>query len=181
MEKENRSINLLSSKGKNTTDVFLFWALYVGRLLIIITEAVALFVFLSRFSIDRKLIDHSDNIKKQQALVEFFKDGEEKYRATQLKLSISKSSASSSSASIQLFDELMQQANTQINFNALSVTSSSMTVTATSSVADVLANFVTQLKNHPRVVSLNVDKVESKPKNAVISITLTAQLKTKEK
>ena len=181
MEKENRSINLLSSKGKNTTDVFLFWALYVGRLLIISTEAVALFVFLSRFSIDRKLIDHSDNIKKQQALVEFFKDGEEKYRATQLKLSISKSSTSSSSASIQLFDELMQQANTQINFNALSVTSSSMTVTATSSVADVLANFVTQLKNHPRVVSLNVDKVESKPKNAVISITLTAQLKTKEK
>lgn len=181
MEKESRSINLLSSKGKNTTDVFLFWALYVGRLLIIITEAVALFVFLSRFSIDRKLIDHSDNIKKQQALVEFFKDGEKKYRATQLKLAISKSSTSSSSASIQLFDELMQQANTQINFNTLSVTPSSMTVTATSSVADVLAHFVTQLKNHPRVVSLNVDKVESKPKSAVISITLTAQLKTKEK
>ena len=66
MEKENHSINLLSTKDKSTADIFLFWALYIGRLLVIITEVIALFVFLSRFSIDRKLIDYSDSIKKQQ-------------------------------------------------------------------------------------------------------------------
>ena len=181
MEKENRSINLLGDKGKSTSDILLLWALYIGRLLVILTETLALIVFLSRFSIDRKLIDYSDSIKKQQALVEFFKEGEEAYRKAQLKLSISKINIASSSATVNFFDELMRKSNNEITFSSLSVTPTTLSVTAQASTADILAVFTNQLKEHPLVTTVSVDKVESKPKSALISITLSAQLKRKIK
>ena len=177
MEKENHSINLLSTKDKNSADIFLFWALYVGRLLVIITEAIALFVFLSRFSIDRKLIDYSDTIKKQQTFVQLFKQGEEKFRNTQLKLSFSKDSTSSSAASFDLFRGVIEKTNSEIRFSAFTVTPNSLFIIATSSTPDTLAALANDLKNHPRVTSLNIDKVESKPKSALVSITISATLR----
>ncbi len=181
MEKESRSINLLSDKGKNASDIFLFWALYIGRLLVIITEAIALFVFLSRFSIDRKLIDLKDEIETQQAQVSFFKEGEEKFRIKQLKLKVSETNTASSEATVKLFEEMFQKANDQLRFNALTVTPSSLTVTAQTSSPDILSAFTQDLREHPLVNTLSVDKIESKPKSALVSITLTAQLKTKNK
>lgn len=181
MEKENHSINLLSTKDKTSADIFLFWALYVGRLLVIITEAIALFVFLSRFSIDRKLIDYSDAIKKQQTFVHLFKQGEEKFRNTQLKLKISKDSTSSSAASFDLFQKIMRRTDSDISFSALTITPDSLSVTATSSTSDSLAVLTNDLKNHPRIASLSIDKVESKPKSALISITISAKLRESKK
>jgi hypothetical protein len=52
MAKDQISINLLDNKGKSFTEQFLDWALAIGRLLIIVTETVALAAFLYRFSID---------------------------------------------------------------------------------------------------------------------------------
>lgn len=179
MEKENKSINLLDDKGKHASDIFLFWALYVGRLLVIITEAIALTVFLSRFSIDRKLIDYKDNIESQRSQVEFFKTGEQKFRKTQLKLKISDSYTASTSASVNFFKELLNQSNDQLLLSAISVSPSSLSVTAQASTVENLSSFTQKLKDHPLIESLSIDKVESKPKNALISVTITAKLKPK--
>lgn len=180
MEKDNKTINLIGDKGKNVSDIFLFWALYVGRLLIIITEAIALIVFLSRFSIDRKLIDYKDSIENLRAQVEFFKAGEEKFRDAQLKLKISDTFTASTSASVNLFQELLNQSNSRLLLSYISVSPSSLSVTAQSSTIGELSSFAQKLREHKLIESLSIEKVESKPKNALISITVTAKLKLKK-
>jgi hypothetical protein len=181
MEKENQSINLLGEKGKRTSDIILMWALYIGRLMVILTEVVALIVFLSRFSIDRKLIDLSDSIKLQVKYVELFKNGEETYRRTHLKLNVSQSNIASTAAVTNLYEDLMKKTNSQLNYSSLVVSPSKIIVTAWSPSADILAAFTQELKELPIVSSLSIDRVDSKPKSALISVTITAELQQKQK
>jgi hypothetical protein len=177
MEKENPSINLLGDKGRRASDILLEWALYIGRMLVILTETIALIVFVSRFSLDRRLIDLNDTIKNQQAFVVHFKQGEETFRNTQLKLAVSRINTASSSAVVNLFNEIIEKTDNQLTLTAINVSPSSMTVTAQASSADILSSFTQQIKLHPLVTSVSVDKVASKPKSSLVSITVTAQLR----
>lgn len=179
MEKESLSINLLGDKNKKTSDILLAWAIYVGRLLVILTQVIALSVFLSRFSIDRQLIDLKDTIKKQQAIVEYFKQGEETYRENHLKLAVTRFNTASSSAVVDFFDELLNNSDRQITYTGINVTPSSLTVTAQASSVETLTNFTQKLKDNPKVASIIIEKVESKPKSALVGITIIATLKQK--
>lgn len=181
MEKEKSQINLIGNKGKKTSDILLVWAIYIGRLLIILTETIALIVFLSRFSIDRKLIDYNDNIENQQATVNSFGEREGVFRNVHLRLKISKINIASTSATVNLFSEILSKADNDIDFSALSITPSALAITAQASTVESLAQLTQQIKSHPSVSSLSIDRVESRPKSAIFSITLNAQLKEKIK
>ncbi len=76
---KKRVINLLPNKGDSLLDQFLSWALNIGRLLVIITETLALSVFLFRFSLDVQIIDLHDKIKAASRVVENFKESEETF------------------------------------------------------------------------------------------------------
>ena len=58
------SINLVKSRKPHFLDRFITWALNAGRLLVIITETVALSAFLFRFGLDREIVDLNDKIKQ---------------------------------------------------------------------------------------------------------------------
>lgn len=179
MGKDVLSINLLENKAGNTIDTILKWALYVGRLLIILTESIALFVFFSRFSLDRKLIDLNDDIKRKQAMIGYFKKSEDTYRKAQQQLNLSKTNTASSSAVMNLYEDMVRRANDRLDFTNLIVTPTFMTLTVQSQTVDILTNFTQQLKNHPLITSLSIDQVENKSANALINITITAQLRKK--
>ena len=68
------SINLFKDKNKNFFDLFIKWALSIGRVVVIATEAIALSAFLYRFSLDQQLIDLNDKIVQKQALVKLLKN-----------------------------------------------------------------------------------------------------------
>jgi hypothetical protein len=179
MANENQTINLVGNKNGSTIDTILRWALYVGRLLVILTEGIALFVFISRFSLDRQLVDLNDNIKRQQAQVEFFKQGETSYRKEQLRLSISKTNDASSAALTTFFNDLMAHTNNQLKFTNLSLTATALTITTQAPSADILSAFVQEIKLNPRIVSMSIDRVENKSKSALIDVTINAQLQNK--
>lgn len=179
MVKDYLSINLLDNKGVKSSEVFLKWAVYVGRLLIILTESAALIVFISRFSIDRQLIDLNDDIKNRQAIVEYFQNSEAAFRKAQLKLSVGKANISSSSAVFNIFEYVLQQNKTDVIIKNLNVSPQSMTVTAASNTPDNLSAFTKTLRQMPETASLSIDKVETKPTNTFIAITITVQLKKK--
>ena len=63
MAEQVPTINLLPNQGENLTTKFFNWALSIGRLLIILTEMVALATFLYRFGLDAQIVDLHDKIK----------------------------------------------------------------------------------------------------------------------
>src|SRR5689334_11570583 len=87
---KKRVINLLPNKGDSLFEQFLSWALTVGRLLIIITETLALSVFLYRFVLDVQIIDLHDKIKQESAIIDNLKDQEESFRNLQTRLLLAK-------------------------------------------------------------------------------------------
>src|SRR5436190_19120898 len=77
---KSHEINLLPRGGETLLDQFLSWALTVGRFLVIVTETLALSVFLYRFSIDMQIVDLHDKIDSASTIVANFKEGEDTYR-----------------------------------------------------------------------------------------------------
>lgn len=170
------SINLLGDKGKGTLDTVLDWAMYIGRLLVILTETIALIVFASRFSLDRKIVDLSDEIKKNQALVAYFKQGEDTYRKVHNKLDVSQTNVASSSATVSLFEKIIQQTNQQVNLTNFTISSSTMSLSIEASSVAVLASFMTELKQLPQIASLSIDTIENRTSSAIIVVTISGQL-----
>src|SRR3989344_9329514 len=81
------SINLYKGKSRNFIDRFILWTLSAGRLIIILTEILALSAFLYRFSLDRNLIDLNDKIKNEEIILNYLKKNEENFRSIQDRLS----------------------------------------------------------------------------------------------
>ncbi len=179
MAKTDLSINLLDNKGKKFVDQFLDWAIAIGRLLIIITETVALAAFLYRFSIDRQLVDLNDEIKKSETIVAYFKSGEDSYRHTQTKLAISKKQLTGGRENADFFQTMMQLSeNYEVSYTNLSISDNIMQLAVQASSAKTLANFLDGLKNQKRVNSISIDKVENRPSTGIIIITVSVPLKT---
>jgi hypothetical protein len=120
MAKDQLSINLLGNKNASIADQFLTWALAIGRLLVIVTETVALATFLYRFSIDRQLIDLHDEITKNQAIVAYLKQGEDSYRHMQQKIAISQKNDIATQKIATIFSTVMKLGNEHtLTFNKL--------------------------------------------------------------
>lgn len=170
------SVNLYRGRGKSFIDRFLSWALTFGRLIVILTEIVALLTFLYRFSLDRELIDLHDRIKQKQAIVKFLKNNEEKYRNLQERLAMTSSLGDQAKEKSQILDEVVNLAPKDLVLNNLVITEDSLRLEASVFSASSLGEFVKNLKNHPKIKSLSLDKIENRTSSGTIVISLRAVL-----
>lgn len=89
-KKKKEVINLLPQEefAASTVGRILTWLLSTFRMIVIATEMVVMAAFLSRFWLDARNTDLSDEIKQKQAVISSYRDIENSFRATQSKLSI---------------------------------------------------------------------------------------------
>ena len=176
MQKDFPSINLSKSQ-TSLTDRFINWALTFGRLVIIITEVVALSAFIYRFSLDRQLVDLHSKITQEQAIVNYLKNSESNYRNLQSRLSLAANYSSLSQERIKIFSDVIGFAPQNMIFNSLSLFSNNIRIDADVSSFASLNTFINSLKNYPAIDTVSVDKIENKPSSAVITVNITATLK----
>jgi hypothetical protein len=178
MAENIHSINLLPNKGGGLVDQFLSWALSIGRLLIILTETLALSVFLYRFSIDMRIVDLHDLIKNQRAIVEQFKTVEDTSRNLHARLAIAKEQEEDTSSATTVFSDIIEMGRGKITFRNLVVSESSVKIEAQSQSSSLLNSFISGLKTYPEVEKVSIDSVENRTSSAVIIMSITAQLKS---
>jgi hypothetical protein len=178
MAENIHSINLLPNKGGGLVDQFLSWALSIGRLLIILTETLALSVFLYRFSIDMRIVDLHDLIKNQRAIVEQFKTVEDTSRNLHARLAIAKEQEEDTSSATIVFSDIIEMGRGKITFRNLVVSESSVKIEAQSQSSSLLNSFISGLKTYPEVEKVSIDSVENRTSSAVIIMSITAQLKS---
>src|SRR6185312_966933 len=82
------TINLAKHRGESFVDRFIRFALTTGRVVVILTEVIALGAFLYRFTLDRTLVDLHDRIQQGQAVVNLLKDNETTFRNLQDRLAL---------------------------------------------------------------------------------------------
>src|SRR6185503_21080273 len=116
MAEKKRKINLLPNKGDKLINQFLSWALSVGRLLVIITETLALSVFIFRFSLDVKIIDLHDKIKNESQIIEGFQEGETTFRDLQTRLASAKTYDTTADKSLKILKDIIDMGRNRVTF-----------------------------------------------------------------
>lgn len=176
MLKKSPSINLLKRQ-TSITERFISWALSIGRLVVILTEIVALGAFIYRFSLDRQLIDLRSKITQEQAIVNYLKDNEATYRNLQERLAMASTYSNSGQTRLNIYKDISGFAPRGMALTNLSLFEDRIRMEANVDSVSSLNSFVASLKKYPAIDTISVDKIESKPSNSVITVTITTTLK----
>ena len=181
MAKKVASVNLVKPLKASFFERFIDWTLSIGRLVVIVTEVIALGAFIFRFSLDQQLIDLHSKIKQEQAIVNYLKDSESSYRNLQSRLIISSNSSKISSNRVRLFDDVIGLAPQNITFGDFSLNNQGFGVTVNSDSVNALQTFVNSLKSYPAIASVSIDKIENRPANGLVVVKISADLKSGQK
>ncbi|QQG40868.1 MAG: hypothetical protein HYV37_00910 [Candidatus Levyibacteriota bacterium] len=173
------SINLFKSRKGSFLDRFMKWALTIGRIVVILTEAIALSAFLYRFVLDQQLIDIHGKIKQKQALVKLLKNNEDTFRNLQDRLSLISEITNSGKQTITLFSDIVNFPSSDISFNNVFLSENQIKINANVQSVSTLTNFIKTLKENPKIQSVSLDKIENRTKSATIIVSVTAITKIK--
>lgn len=177
MPKKFVSINLIKDQKSDLLERIINWSLGVGRILIIVTELIALGAFLWRFGLDQQLVDLHTEIKQKQAIVSAFKKNEDEYRNLQDRLSLASNFSLVETKRIQIYNDVLDLAKTGITFNKISLTTDRLVIEITVDSVSSLSNFTNALKSYSQIDSVSIDKIETKTSSAIIVIGISAELK----
>src|SRR5690242_9941165 len=106
MAEKSPTINLLPQNNESLLNQFLDWALVIGRLLVILTEIVALGTFIYRFGLDSQNVALHDKIKTDSIIIENFKDSEATFRDIQARLAVVKQYSAVDNTITDIFTEI---------------------------------------------------------------------------
>lgn len=178
MEKiSSLDVNLAKNRGPKLTDRILSFALTIGRVLIILTEAIALGAFLFRFGLDRQLVDLHDRISQEQAILQLLKNNETTYRSLQDRLTLEKNISNTSSETVKIVSDISSLIPTDMNLLLLSFNAGNIRIEGTVSSLISLSAFVKKLQSYSQVDRVSLDKLENKTAQGAITASLTIILK----
>lgn len=153
------------------------WALGIGRVLVILTEVVALSAFLYRFSLDRQLIDLHDTIKSKQAIINLLKKSEDTYRNLQNRLALAKTLIQSENLTNKTITDILSLAPSDVLFTNFTLSGNQIIIEVKTQSIASLRNFVNVLKSYPQISSVDVNKIENRTTSGVIIMGINASLK----
>lgn len=170
------TINLVKKRDL-WVDTFIYWTLNVGRVIIIFTEAVALIAFLSRFALDRQIIDLHEKIKQEQAIVQLLKHNEDTYRNLQDRLNLIDTLDAQSQTQTKKFFSFLDLVPDSVQINQISLSGNNIQFEVSAQSTDALSDLINNLKKNSSAASISVDRIDNKVSDATISMTVTTRLK----
>lgn len=173
-------INLIGKPDIPVTKSFLKWATNIGRIIIVVTELVALSALLYRFTVDRKIIDLHDQIKKAQLFVDAQAAKEADYRSIQTRLQSVDSIEKATKTKIGIMNNILDSINKgEFTSSNLSVTDNAIGINGAAVSIFALNNFIENLKQNTNVNSISLDDVSSSGQG--VKFKLSIELKGDKK
>lgn len=171
------SINLAKNRGESLSERVLTFALTIGRVLVIVTEAVALGAFLFRFGLDRQLVDLHDRIKQEQAIINLLKSNEATYRNLQDRLTLESNIAATADKSVSLYQDVFKMIPSDMNLLGIYFSDTNIHIDGSVPTLISLSSLVKKLQSDSRIDRVSLDKIENKTSEGAITVTLTVYVK----
>ncbi|HEX8965833.1 MAG TPA: PilN domain-containing protein [Patescibacteria group bacterium] len=171
------TINLVKNRKPKLLDQFIGWSVTIGRVVIVLTEALALGAFLYRFNLDRQLIDLHDKIVQEQNIVNFFKKNEDTYRNLQDRLTLAKAAIQNENQTIKTYTDIIDLVPSDVSITSITYNSANIRIQTQAQSITSISKFVDQLKQYPQVTSVSIDNIENKTSTGTITVGITAILK----
>lgn len=173
------NINLLpkSKWEKGIVGRLLFWALHVGRYVVVFTELVVIGAFLFRFGLDKKLTDLNFDINQKKSAVMAYGDLEGKWRRLQSQLqTITKVSADSVKAG-QILNAVSQITPLDTNYSTINLNDKAVVLEGQTLSNVGLATLLASAQNQPLFKEVTLETVSSAADNSgIITFRLTLNL-----
>jgi hypothetical protein len=176
MPNDLSSINLARDKQVPLFDKFMNWTLTIGRLIVILTEIIAIVAFVYRFSLDEKLVELHSSIRQKQNIISILKNDENKYRNLQERIALAATFSTKGIKTNRAITDIISLIPNQVMINNLILNKDQINIDADVISVSSLANLIDPLKNYPGIKSISVDNIENKP-SAGLSVDITAMLK----
>ncbi|MEK7092315.1 MAG: PilN domain-containing protein [Patescibacteria group bacterium] len=177
MGKSPLLINLLKKDQSSFVEKFIKWALSIGRVIIVITEAIALFTFLYRFNLDRELVDLHDSIKQKRVVINILKDNENTYRDLQARIALSAQLSDQGNKTVALVTKVSKNIPSGMQLNNINFLGNRIQIDANTKSVKTVSQFIETLKKYEQIQTVSLDKIENKTAGAVILVSITATLK----
>lgn len=177
MGKSPLLINLLKKDQASFVEKFIKWALSIGRVIIVITEAIALFTFLYRFNLDRELVDLHDSIKQKRVVINILKDNENTYRDLQNRIALASQLSDQGNKTVALVTKVSKNIPPGMQLNNINFLGNRIQIDANTRSVKTVSQFIETLKKYEQIQTVSLDKIENKTAEAVILVSITATLK----
>lgn len=171
------AINLLPGREPAFSATFLNWVLSAGRYIIIGTEIIVLVAFLSRFKLDRDLIDLNDHVEEKQKILRSLSPVEERVTQLQKRLSEIKKIDEGQGSGILALPHIATLTPSEITYSNISVAGDKITILGNALETADISRFVASLKTSPlfKKETVSLEKIEhGKTQEEALSFTISA-------
>lgn len=170
-------INLLPHKEPTFAEKFFSWMLTFGRFIIIGTEMIVLVAFVSRFKLDRDLIDLHDKVQQEESIVKSLISVENRSRSLQKRLFEIGSINQASKNSIAILQEIPALTPENVFLDGLTIYDKGLKIDAKTLSGGGLSDFVKRLRNSNHFSSISLDRItRDETLGGQIKFTITASL-----
>lgn len=163
MPDSSSSINLVKDKQIPFFDRFMNWILTIGRVIVILTEIIAISAFIYRFSLDERLVDLHDAIKQKQTIISLLKTDENKYRNLQDRIALAETFSEKSIKTNKVIADIVGFLPQEIITNDLRINKDRVSISINIFSISQLTDFINTLKNYPEIKSISIDNIENNP------------------
>ena len=180
MADTKKAINFLAKDGLDKSPIgkIFKWVLGVGRVIIMVTEVVAISTFLLRFKLDSNLTALNEEIAKKQLVVSASQELENNVRFLQKQLFAINLIELQDLRSTTVLNALSQITPLDVTLSNLQINKTNISLTAESLSSAGLATFLKGLKTSEYFSQIDLTSVESPgANNPILRFQLSAKLK----
>ena len=179
--KKEKEINLLPKDSFSETSIgrIILWFLSTFRIMVIVVELVVVAAFLSRFWLDSKNADLTDEIKQKQAQIKASEATEKLFRELQKRVSAFSilTSQPKLSSSITSISSLMPP---KITLNSIGFSEQGITIIGNTPNEQELAQFLVNLKKSEDFTKVSLSQIGPDQDNKdILKFTISLNIKNK--
>jgi len=177
---KSRQINLVPEEGLSSTTSgrILIWILSTFRIILITTELIVIGAFISRFWLDAKNTDLSEEMKEAKDVISSLSSFESEFKDIQNRLVIFDSYKENKGKINSNLKTIISYKPQGINFQSINVGFDKITIAAVSVSEIEIEQYYVNLKASGKFESVNLENISLTKDNSSISFSMTANLKT---
>lgn len=163
-------INLLGSQDLEHTPWgrLVSWATTYGRYIMITTEIVVLLAFVSRFSLDRKNTDLTEELTQKQAIIQANLDFEREIKSLQGHLATAKTLMTDQTKPVDIINTIESLIPADVHLKSLELTQNKLAISATAGTTQGFAQFLANLQATKQIQNVLLGDIRREPLTGIL-------------
>ena len=159
------SINLLGSQDLEHTPWgrIITWATTYGRYIMISTEIIVLLAFISRFSLDRKLTDLTEEINQKQEIIEANLEFEQQIKSSQANIASIKKLIANQEIPVSIVSSMETLIPLGVYLTSMDLNNGRLAVSANAGSTQAFSQFLSNLQTSKLIRNISLGDVNQTP------------------